>query len=307
MVKKNTIIAYDLTDISKDAAKKIEKISRVFDGSKRKITNGCLLHGVGINGILVKLQIHDGEQFTTNQIRANIVNIISREFDQKGIWVIDRGNDDKQFFRFLRHNAKVNFIARLKCNRQVVLKKTGALMLVKNLKPGKYAVYLMNKNNTHVDQTYEYTLIIQNHLKDKEPIRLLHSLKYGYPKKEIVTIYLQRWGVENMFKRVKDKFELEKIRVLKYEKFVHLVALIQLAVLVSTLTFMRIRQTTNAIIVGVLMCYKNFIKLKVLGFNLDSFITFMKTSLKPLIIKIDHPPNQLNIFSRRQVEKLVPF
>lgn len=177
MIKKTTIIAYDLTDICKESAKKIERISRVFDGSKRKVTNGFLLHGVGINGILAKLQIHDGEQFTTNQIRANIVTIISQEFDHKGIWVVDRGNDDKQFFRFLRHNAKVNFIARLKRNRQVVLKKTGARIKVKKLKPGKYAVYLMNKNNHKVDLQYEYTLIIQKHLVDKEPIRLLHSLK----------------------------------------------------------------------------------------------------------------------------------
>lgn len=307
MIKKTTIIAYDLTDICKESAKKIERISRVFDGSKRKVTNGFLLHGVGINGILAKLQIHDGEQFTTNQIRANIVTIISQEFDHKGIWVVDRGNDDKQFFRFLRHNAKVNFIARLKRNRQVVLKKTGARIKVKKLKPGKYAVYLMNKNNHKVDLQYEYTLIIQKHLVDKEPIRLLHSLKYDYPKKQIVNMYLQRWGVENMFKRIKNKFDLEKIRVLKYEKFVNLVALIQLAVLVSTLTFMRIRQTTNTIIIGVLMCYKNFIKLRVLGFNLDSFITFMKASLKPIIVKIYHPSDQLNIFSRRQLEKLVPI
>lgn len=128
MVKNNSIIAYDLTDISKESAKKIEKISRVFDGSKRKVTNGFLLHGVGINGILTKLQIHDGEQFTTNQIRAKIVTEISQEFNHKGIWVVDRGNDNKQFFRFLRHNAKVDFIARLKSNRQVVLKKTGAII-----------------------------------------------------------------------------------------------------------------------------------------------------------------------------------
>jgi hypothetical protein len=30
-MRKNTIIAYDLTDINKDCAKKMEKISRVFD------------------------------------------------------------------------------------------------------------------------------------------------------------------------------------------------------------------------------------------------------------------------------------
>lgn len=300
-VRKSTIIAYDLTDISK-TAKKMEKISRVFDGSQRKTTDGFLLHGVGINGILAKLKVHDGGKFFLPQIRKNIVIEIARKLDFKGIWVIDRGNDDKQFFKFLRQELKVNFIARLKENRQVVIKETGAIIQVQNLKPGKYNVYLMRKNNNRADTSSEYTLVISKHLKDKAPIRLLHSLKYSFSKNQIVTMYLQRWGVENIFKRIKEKFELEKIRVLKYQKFVNFVSLIQLAVLVSTITFFKIQQTTNQLILGVLIHYKKFIKLKTLGFNLDSFITFMKNSLKPLVFRLEKPPNQLNIFSQQQFD-----
>jgi len=302
-VRKTTIIAYDLTDISK-SAKKMEKISRIFDGSKRKTADGFLLHGVGINGILTKLKVHDGENFFLNDIRKKIVTDIAQKLNFKGIWVVDRGNDDKQFFKFLRQDLKVNFIARLRGNRQVVTKKTGVKIQVKNLTPGKYAVYLMKKNNDHVDLSSEYTLIISHHLKDKAPIRLLHSLKYSYSKKQIITMYLQRWGVENIFKRIKEKFELEKIRVLKYKKFVNFVALIQLAVLVSTITFFAIQQTTNRLIFGVLIHYKNFIKQKTLGFNIDSFITFMKNSLKPLVFRLEKPPNQLNIFSQQQLDRL---
>lgn len=302
-VRKTTIIAYDLTDISK-TAKKMEKISKVFDGSKRKITDGFLLHGVGINGILAKLKVHDGGKFFLPQMRKNIVIEIAQKLDFKGIWVVDRGNDDKQFFKFLRQELKVNFIARLKENRQVVIKETGDIIQVQNLKPGKYNVYLMQKNNNRADTTSEYTLVISKHLKDKAPIRLLHSLKYSFSKKQIVTMYLQRWGVENIFKRIKEKFALEKIRVLKYQKFVTIVALIQLAILVSTITFFKIQRTTNQLIFGVLLHYKQFIKRKTLGFNLDSFITFMKNSLKPLVFRLEKPPNQLNIFSTQQLEKL---
>jgi Transposase DDE domain len=303
-IRKRTIIAYDLTDIAKESAQKIEKLSRVWDGSKRQKTTGFSLHGVGINGILTKFQVHDSDQFTLNQIRKKIVTEISGKLNRKGIWVVDRGNDDKQFFKFLRQELKVDFIARLKDNRQFVLKKNGVKIQVKNLQPGKYVVYLMKKNNDHVDLSCEYTLIIMNHLEGKEPIRLIHTLKYGYSKNQIVTMYLQRWGVENIFKRVKEKFKLEKIRVLKYEKFVNVVALIQLAVLVSTMMFLRIQQSTNALITGVLLYYKKFMKLKTLGFNLDSFITFMKNSLKPLIFRLEKPPNQLNIFSKRQLREL---
>jgi len=307
-VRKNTVIAYDLTDIAKDAAKKIEKLSRVFDGSKRKPTNGFLLHGVGINGILTRFQVHNGDEFTKNQVRSKIVTEISEKLDKKGIWVFDRGNDDKQFFKFLRQDLKVDFIVRLKADRQVILKKTGDIIQVRNLKQGKYPVYLMDKNNNKVDLNCEYTLVISSYLEDKEPIRLIHSLKYACPKNRIVTMYLERWGVENIFKRLKDKFELESIRVLKWQKFVNFVALIQLAVLLSTITFLAIQQSTNALIIGVLLYYKKFIKLKTLGFNLDSFISFMQVSLKPLIRRHEKPPpEQLTLLSRRCLEKLGSF
>jgi len=303
-IRKRTVIAYDLTDIAKGSAKKIEKLSKIWDGSKRKTATGFSLHGVGINGILTRLQMHDSEEFTKNQIRKKIVMEISEKLGKKGIWVVDRGNDDKQFFNFLRQDLKVDFIARLKEDRGVVIKETGDIIQVKDIKVGKYRIYLMNKNNNNVDLTCEYTLIIMNHLEDKEPIRLIHSLKYSYSKNQIVNMYLERWGVENIFKRVKEKFELESIRVLKWQKFVNLVALIQLAVLVSTMMFLKIQQSTNALIIGVLMHYKKFMKLKTLGFNVDSFITFMKSALKPLVFRLEKPPNQLNIFSKRQLAKI---
>lgn len=307
-IRKNTVIAYDVTDISKESAEKIEKLSTVYDGSRGKPATGFSLHGVGINDILIKFQVHDSDEFTMNQIRSEIITEISEKLDKKGVWVFDRGNDDKQFFKFLRQNLKVDFIARLKENRQVVMKKTGAIIQVKNLKPGKYRIYLMNKNNNKVELRNEYTLVISNHLEDKEPIRLIHSLKFKISKNQIVNMYLERWGVENIFKRVKEKFELEKIRVLKYEKFVNFVALIQLAVLVSTITFLAIQQSTNALIIGVLLYYKKFIKLKTLGFNLDSFISFMKVVLKPLIRHPEKPPpEQLSLLSRRCLEKLGSF
>ena len=307
-MRKNSIIAYDLTDINKDASRKIEKISTVYDGSKKRKCKGFTLHGLGVNGILLKLEIHDGNSKTQNQCRKEIVNKYSNIFDKKGIWVFDRGNDCKDFFKFLRHKAKVQFICRLRSNRGVVIKETGAIMEVQELPAGKYQIYLMNRYNTKVDLSAEYTLVIQNHLPDKPPIRLICSLKHNYSSEEIVNMYLERWGIEGIFKRGKVKFDLEKIRVLKHHKFVNLVSLVQFVINVSTITFIKIQESTYSLISGVLIHYKKFLKLKNLTFNLDSFITFMQSALRPLVIK--HPKSpavQLNIFSRRRLEKLGPF
>lgn len=303
-VRKTTVIAYDLTDIAKDSARKMEKLTKVWNGSEKKVSMGYELHGVGINNILVKLEVHDDSLYTRNQVRRKTVTEIFNKLGGKGIWVFDRGNDDKAFFAFLRHIKKAEFIARIKENRQVVIAKTGVLKKVGDMKPGRYRVYLMNRFNTKADTRGRYTLVISEHLEDHEPIRLLCHLKAGYPDKQIVTMYLERWGVENLFRRIKQKFELEKIRVLSWLKFVNLVALVQLAVLVSTITFLRVQQSTQSLIIGVLLCYKKFLHLKNLGQNLDSFITYMQSSLRPLAVRPRDPPVQPSLFSRRLLEKL---
>lgn len=307
-IKSNTIIAYDLTDLSKGSSEKIPYLSRVFDGSEGTITNGFVLHGVGVNNILLKLEMHDGENFTQNQIRRRIIEYYSIRFCRKGIWVFDRGNDDRAFFKFLRRSAKGQFICRLRENRQVVIKETGALLKVKEMPPGKYSVYLLNAHNTRVDHRFVYTLVIHKHIEGKEPIRLISWLKDEYPGEQIVDMYLQRWGIEKIFKRAKQKFKLEKIRVLNHQKFVNLICLIQFAINLSTITFINMQKLTHALISGVYFCYQTFLKQKSLTFNIDSFITFLKNVLKPLIFKTERPPsNQLNLLSTRSLQKLGPF
>lgn len=306
-VRKNTIIAYDLTDISKETAERMEKLSWVHDGSTNTIQPGYTLHGVGVNGLLLKLRVHEGETHTINQTRKEIVKNLSQSFGEKGIWVFDRGNDSKQWFVDLRQELKTQFICRLREKRLIVLKETGAIMKLKELPEGVFDIYLMNKNNSSVDRRFVYTLVIRKHLANKPPIRLLCHLKDICTSKEIVEMYLQRWGVENLFRRAKQKFLLEKIRVLNYQKFVNLVSLIQFATNVSAISFFNLQRLTNSLISGALFGYRFFIKKHALSFNVDSFITFLHSSLKTLAFRTEKPPDQQNLFSNRQLEKLVPF
>ena len=307
-VKKNTIIAYDLTDISKEAAERMEKLSWVHDGSTNTIQPGYTLHGVGVNGLLLKLRVHEGDTHTINQTRKEIVKNLSRSFSGKGIWVFDRGNDAKQFFVDLRQEINTQFICRLREKRLIVLKEIGAIMKLKELPEGVFEIYLMNKNNSSVDRRFVYTLVIRKHLPNKPPIRLLCHLHEPYTSKEIVEMYLQRWGVENLFRRAKQKFLLEKIRVLNYQKFVNLVSLIQFATNVSAISFFNLQRLTNSLISGALLSYRLFIKKHTLSFNADSFITFLQQSLKPFVFHSERaPPNQPSLLKNSQLEKLVPF
>lgn len=303
-VRKNTVIAYDLVDISKPSAKKLEKLSQVYDSSEGRVEPGFLLHGVGVNNLLLKLRFHNNDKEFLGQVRSAILEELTQAFDGKGIFVFDRGNDDEKLFRNLLQVLKVQFIARVKENRTVVLKQTGARISIKDLPEGSYEVFLMKDGKVLGDLCH--CLLIRKHLPGKDPIRLIYSLKDSYTAEQIVNLYLERWGVEKSFKRVKQKFSLEKIRVLSLKKFMNLIALIQFAMNLSVLMFRKVQALTHSLITSVLLHYKSFIAKKSLGFNLESFITFLQNSLKP--IQFHAPPKkQSSLFSFRQLKKLGPF
>lgn len=303
-IRKNTVIAYDLVDIAKPDSRKMEKLSQVYDSSKGSIESGFILHGVGVNNILLKLRFHDNDREFLGQVRKSILEELIAAFDGKGIWAFDRGNDDEKLFRYLLQDKKVQFVARLRGNRSVVLKETGAKVLISELTEGTYNVFLV-KNGKVLDDIC-YSILVKNHLKGKEPIRLVYSLKDTYTPEQIVNLYLERWGIEKSFKRVKQKFNLEKIRVLNLQKFINLIALTQFAMNVSVLLFRKIQSLTHSLVSFVVLPYKKFLSKKSLTFNLESFITFLQNSLQP--IQFHAPPQkQPSLFSFRQLKKLVPF
>jgi hypothetical protein len=303
-IRKNTVIAYDLVDISKPDAKKMERLSQVYDSSEGSVEPGYMLHGVGVNNLLLKLRFHNNDKEFLGQVRKLILEELAEAFGGKGIFVFDRGNDDEKLFRNLRQVLKVQFIARVKENRNVVLKETGALTSIKELPEGTYEVYLMKDGKVLGDLCH--CLLIRNHLPGKDPIRLIYSLKDSYTAQQIVDLYLERWGIEKSFKRVKQKFRLEKIRVLSLKKFINLVVLTQFAMNLSVLMFRKIQTLTHSLITAVLSHYNRFIAKKSLTFNLESFITFLQNSLQPLQFHAP-PKHQPSLFSFRQLKKLVPF
>jgi hypothetical protein len=309
MMQKDTTIAYDLCDIAKDNAKVMENLSRVFDGNKRKSAPGYFLHGVGAADILLQFNVHNADADTLNKTRKKIIFKINEHFQNKGIWVMDRGNDGKQFFRDLALEG-VRFICRLRNNRHVVMEKTGEKVAIKDIAPGKYNVYLLDRNNNNVKTDVAYTLVIQQHLDHKEPIRLLSNLCIEkYSAEGFVEKYLERWGVEKKFRTIKTKFMLEKIRVLSWKRFVNLVALIRLCLLLAHLLYQRLIEHERQIFLNLfhlIQSFKAFIKRKALTQNPDSFITFLGHYLPPFVArKIPDSPN-ISLFSSSILKKLSP-
>lgn len=296
-MRKNTVIAYDCTDINKDEAEEMENMGGIWDGSEGKGGQGYELHGVGVNGILLALRVHNDNTNTMPQTRLSVVKRIVAVLGARGIWALDRGNDSLSFYHDLRHILNVRFIARARENRNVVLVKTGEHVSLQSLQEGRHAVHLMGRKQNTIDPDV-YLLVVKRLRKNQQPIRLLTNLRWEeFSDAQIVTMYLKRWGIENIFRSGKVCFGLEKVRVLSFQKLKNLVALVQLVLVLSAHLFRVLQKSTYTLVVALVQVYKLFLTQYSLYMNYDSFVRFLRQSLPPLIHRERAPPMQPRLFS----------
>ena len=130
-VEEDTVISYDLGDIAKPHARKMEGMSGVFDGSERRPSVGYVLHGVCIYNQPVVMELHDANAKFLPQVRKEVINRISKKVGTNGIWVYDRQNDDEKLFR-THVRRKQRFVIRLKKNRKLIHKSSEMIQWVED-------------------------------------------------------------------------------------------------------------------------------------------------------------------------------
>ncbi len=286
-LSQKAVIAYDLTDIAKPTAKKIENITLSFDGSQRRRSHGFFVHGVGFGNLLWRLRMHDNTRNCSPQIRKEILTkLIKLTKTRNPIFALDRGNDDRKLFEFLSEKS-AQFIVRLKCNRYVILKATGEKKRVDQIQLGRHRI-LITKEGTEQRKKPEYDeyqlVIFQKQKSKKSPIRLLFSNNLDsenkLTNKQITNLYLQRWGVENSFKQIKSTLNLEDIRVLRFQKFQNFVSLQHFCCLLNELLFVRVQKNLkifqNISLTKIFYEYKKFLKRYTLTVNSHSFFRFLQ-------------------------------
>jgi hypothetical protein len=65
----------------------------------------------------------------------------------------------------------------------------------------------MLPKSAKINYEKSYTIIINHDFKSKKPIILVTNLDtYKYKNKQITDFYLNRWGIEKIYKRMKTKF-----------------------------------------------------------------------------------------------------
>ncbi len=297
-LKKNTVIAYDLGDIAKPHAKKMEGVHGIFDGSERKASRGFELHGVSIWNQPVVTEIHDAGRKTLNQVREEVIDRVVEKVGTQGIWVYDRGNDDRKLFAS-NVKRKLRFVIRLKKNRKLIHYQSGMKQTVEDFLPGVYDVRVPG-------QRWNYTLVVYEHMEEKTPIRVLVRGVKVRKAENIINTYLLRWDIENLYKQMKEKFGLEKIRLLSLKKVRNLLALIRLATSISNRAFAELveeeTQEQSTATFELSMTFKAFCHHRCLTRNRFAFTSFLKEHAPTL-----HPrerqrnPLQRSLFSRRVI------
>lgn len=252
-VKEKTLLILDLSDLKKPYAEKMEYLAKVRDGSDGgEIVDGYWTNQViatevdcdEITPLYYSLYSQKSPDFESeNREIIKAFDQVGKAVQNRGIWVIDRGADRDDLYEALLKNKR-NFIIRLVGSRDLIYegKALRSLWLAYacrlpyensiikiidgkehlfNLRCGFMQVYLPELKNP-------LTMVVIKGFSDK-PMMLLTSLKITSNEKDlwfIISAYLKRWSIEETIRFIKQTYDLENIRVLRYVRLKNMMALL---------------------------------------------------------------------------------
>ena len=253
-ILKDTVLALDPGEIVKPYAKKMENLCKVRDGSKGETAIGYwLCQVVGSNIIdndaipmynTVYSQEADDFKSATDEI-FKAIDTVSVHVENRGIWAIDRGGDNAKIFnKFIKEEKK--FVIRIKQNRNITYKgkSFNVRKFADNFKCKHQAkiTYFKEGKEKVKNISYGSAIIKIDALKNQE-LNLVIVKGFGqspmliFTNKtvnnvipetvwKIVEIYLTRWKCEEVFRYVKQSYNLEDVRVRSYVGVRNIVVLV---------------------------------------------------------------------------------
>jgi len=256
-VSANTVLCLDLSDIRKEYAKKMEYLAPVHDGSAGEVHAGywlCDITGAEVNGseivpLYQKLYSAEAPEFSSENAEVLAgVDLVRTHTQSRGIWAVDRGGDRKKLLdplldrheRFvIRSTGKRFVIDRKNVKRSVaelgaqgrrrykarIIKIEDGQEKTYDLRYGVEPVRLPGRD----EQLY---LVVVAGFGEELMLLLTNALDRARDSQSlwwIVQIYLTRWKIEETFRFIKQSYNLEDIRVMKYQRLKNLVVLVTAA------------------------------------------------------------------------------
>jgi hypothetical protein len=256
-IEQDTVLALDLSDIRKEYAQKMEHLATVWDGSTGETHPGYWLvdvtaakvHGSEIVPVCQKLFSTEAKEFRSENAEIlSVVDAANRFLNGRGIWTMDRGCDRKKLLEPLLDKG-LRFVIRAVGDR-MVRDRRGRLRNVAEVAAGcrlrhQARVVKIDKGQEKTHELRYGTEPIRLVGRDEslwlvviagfgeQPIMLLANLKLRARDSESVwwaaRIYWTRWKIEETFRFVKQSYNLEDIRVMKYRRLKNLVVLVTAA------------------------------------------------------------------------------
>ena len=251
-VGEETLLIIDPGDVSKKYAKKMEYLARVRDGSEKDLANGYwTLQVIGttldapeilpLYGRLYSAKAPEFKGENDEILRA--IDAVSGAVGQQGLWIMDRGGDRINLFEPIL-DRKLEFLFRLVGDRDLI--SGGRKVLARELavrcpcpysetivkqQEGKEKVYTLSFGYREVGLPGRperlYLLVIQG--LGEKPLMLLTNRPLRRSRKvlwRLVRAYFRRWSIEDTIRFIKQSYDLENVRVLKYPGLQNLLPLL---------------------------------------------------------------------------------
>ena len=252
-VKDKTLLILDLSDVKKKYAEKMEYMAKVHDGSEQGEivdgywTNQVVASEVGSNEVIplhFSLYSQVSPDFTSENVEiTNTMDLVGNAVQNRGIWIIDRGGDRDILYESLLRNKR-DFIIRLVGTRDLICQGElhRSLWLAHGCRlpyqksivkfiHGKEVAFKLRFG--FVPVRLPWTKIPLNMVVVKgfssQPMILLTTFKIGSREKDlwfIIQAYMKRWSIEETIRFIKQTYDLENIRVLKYVRLQNMMALL---------------------------------------------------------------------------------
>jgi hypothetical protein len=264
-LEEDAIIAIDGGDIRKSYAESMEYLHDIYDASRKERAKGYQLFCMATVGNDTVRPLYGELYSVADPNYKSSYNIITKGLDllveenkgKRALTIVgDRGLDDEKLYRYYLKND-LRFITRLRRNRDFTLegstltrsigdlygyvtakKITGDVIHEGRVKESKLTIAILHGKINHVEE--ELSVIVVKSSLFPEPLYLLTNIPVETYKAayKIYAKYLKRWGIELLYRVMKDKFQIEDIRVLKYQRMRNVFSLMMAALfLISKLVY----------------------------------------------------------------------